>query len=323
MQKRNIALGIIVAAVVWGGGLAPVAAQTSTSSVSALIIQLEQQIADLKAKIEAVRLTQTGVSQAAQNVGSTLKLLKQLREGMSGDDVKLLQSILAVDPSIFPEGKITGFFGRLTSDAVKRFQRKHGLESIGNVGPKTLARLNEFLNEHPLEVEDDDDDNDGDGDRREKRPCAKIPPGHMIAPGWLRKMDGIRPIVPECQKLPRGIEGKIDDEDGKRGHKGSSTPDRIPPVMTNVNANGIGSTTATISWTTAHEPSTSKVYYGTTTPLILGSTLTATQGGKATSHSVPLSGLSTSTSYYYVVESKDAAGNTATSSQNSLTTLAL
>ncbi len=321
MQKRNIAVGIVLAAVVWGGGLAPVAAQTSTSSVASLIAQLEQQIADLKAKIEAARLAQTGISQAAQNVGATMKLLKQLREGMTSDDVKLLQSLLAADISIYPEGKITGFFGRLTSDAVKRFQKKHGLEGVGNVGPKTLARLNQLLNEHPLNVEDDEDDSDEDGDHNEKRPCAIVPPGHLIAPGWLRKTNGERPIVPECQRLPRGIAKKLGIEIEDR--KGTTTPDRKAPIISNVLASNIGSTTATVNWTTANESSTSKVYYGTTTPLLLESATPAMQNGMAISHSVPLIGLATSTTYYFVTESKDAANNTATSSQSSFTTLAL
>ncbi len=331
MQKQSIAVGIVLAAVMWVGGLAPAVAQTSTSSIAALISQLEQQIADLKAKIEAARLAQTGISQAAQNVGATMKLLKQLREGMTSDDVKLLQSLLAVDPSIYPEGKITGFFGGLTREAVKRFQKKNGLEGVGFVGPRTLERLNRLLNEHPLDVEDDDNDEDRDGDRHEKRPCAIVPPGHLIAPGWLRKMGGLQQLVSECRRQHSGEgqnngKGNDDDDDDDNDNDGDdhggTTQDRIAPLISSVNVSSVGSTTAAVHWTT-NETATSKIYYGTTTPVSLSSALMASQGGMTLSHSVPLTGLATSTTYYYVAESKDAANNTATSSQSSFTTLAL
>lgn len=325
MQKRSIAVGIAFAAVIWGGGLAPAMAETSTSSVSTLMTQLEQQIADLKAKIEAARLAQTGVSQAAQNVGATLKLLKQLREGMTSDDVMLLQSLLAANASIYPEGKITGFYGKLTAEAVRRFQKKNGLEGVGFVGPRTLEKLNRLLQEHPLSAEDDEDDSDEDGDRHEKRICAA---SGNIAPGWLRKITGIRQIVSECRKQHKD-ERKNDDNDTDEdedhdddNRHGTTTSDTSAPLISNVNVSGVGSTTAAVNWTT-NEEATSKVYYGTTTPINLGSALSASQGGMAILHSVPLTGLATSTTYYYVVEAKDAVNNIATSSQSSFTTLAL
>lgn len=83
----------------------------------------------------------------------------------------------------------------------------------------------------------------------------------------------------------------------------------------------IGTSTANIGWQT-NEPATSKVYFGTTTPF---STSTASthfveSATLSTVHLLNLIGLSTSTSYYAVVESKDANLNTQTSSQFSFTT---
>lgn len=61
-------------------------------------------------------------------------------------EVTRLQTILAKDPSIYPEGKITGYFGPATLAAIKRFQVKHALAKEGSsgyglVGPATKAAL--------------------------------------------------------------------------------------------------------------------------------------------------------------------------------------
>lgn len=74
-----------------------------------------------------------------------LKLEALLRTGSSGEEVKLLQKILASDPTLYPEGLVTGFFGSLTEAAVKRLQAKFKIEQVGAVGPETLARINEIL----------------------------------------------------------------------------------------------------------------------------------------------------------------------------------
>ena len=96
--------------------------------------------------------------------------------------------------------------------------------------------------------------------------------------------------------------------------------DVAAPVITQVMASTIASTSATISWTT-NEPSTSKVYFGTTTPLNLATAGSVSAGALVTNHSMALTNLPASTTHYFVVESKDAANNTATSSQGSFITI--
>ncbi len=82
---------------------------------------------------------------ASSTERSKLKLEALLRTGSSGEEVRLLQKILASDPALYPEGLVTGFFGSLTEQAVKRLQAKFKLEQVGAVGPQTLARINEIL----------------------------------------------------------------------------------------------------------------------------------------------------------------------------------
>ncbi|HEV8638235.1 MAG TPA: DUF4082 domain-containing protein, partial [Chloroflexota bacterium] len=98
----------------------------------------------------------------------------------------------------------------------------------------------------------------------------------------------------------------------------TTAADTTPPVISAVQATGIGTTGATIFWTT-DEASDSQVEYGTTTAY--GST-TALAPALVTSHSQGLSGLTASTLYHYRVKSKDAAGNLATSADATFTTTA-
>ena len=241
---------------------------------------------------------------------------------MSGDDVSALQAILAADPSIYPEGIISGYYGALTAKAVRKFQERNGIEGLGFVGPKTLEKLNKELSKNRLSREDDsEEDEDGDG-WRGRHLCAMVPPGHLIAPGWLKKQNGEKPIIPLCQELPKGIEKKWDDDDDD--NNGTTTPpvvDTTAPVLTDIRSNDVASTTANIKWTT-NENANGKVWYGTTSPIAFASTTsTVSNSSFVKNHTLGLTGLAASSTYYYIVVSADASGNTATSSQNSLLTL--
>jgi len=70
---------------------------------------------------------------------------KQLKKGMRNIAVSKLQAALAQDPEVYPEGITNGYFGKLTEQAVKRFQKKYRIERTGTVGPKTIQKLNEIF----------------------------------------------------------------------------------------------------------------------------------------------------------------------------------
>jgi hypothetical protein len=88
------------------------------------------------------------------------------------------------------------------------------------------------------------------------------------------------------------------------------TPDVIfttaaaPPLLSQVRASGLTTTSARITWTT-DQPTTSKVGYGTTTAY---GSLSAANPALTTSHSVTLRGLSPGTTYNYSATSMNAAG---------------
>jgi len=69
-------------------------------------------------------------------------LNRELSVGMSGTDVSVLQTFLAKDATIYPQGLVTGYFGFLTKSAVANFQSANNIPSVGRVGPQTLPVLN-------------------------------------------------------------------------------------------------------------------------------------------------------------------------------------
>jgi len=173
---KNIKYVIIVAGLLLGLLSVPVSAVNTTTDATTtaaqlqqLILSLQQQIATLQAQIQALNQARSQVQETAKDVSTTFRLISQLRLGMTGADVTLLQQILATDPTIYPEGLITGRYGKLTEKAVKRFQERTCLGQVGNVGPKTLAKINELLTE-------------GAGK------SGKIPPGLLTAPGIQKKL---------------------------------------------------------------------------------------------------------------------------------------
>jgi len=80
-------------------------------------------------------------------------ITSQLDMGDHGPEVTELQTYLATNASIYPEGLVTGYFGQLTKAAVERFQTAQGIISqgtpattgYGRVGPLTQAAINTKL----------------------------------------------------------------------------------------------------------------------------------------------------------------------------------
>lgn len=94
---------------------------------------------------QTISTTTTGSSATTYGTNTSSMfsgLRRDLRRGMSGDDVAHVQMYLAQFPDIYPGGTITGYFGALTKEAVKKFQRREGIPDTGFIGPMTRARLN-------------------------------------------------------------------------------------------------------------------------------------------------------------------------------------
>ena len=147
-KSKVLVLGLMVVGLLFGATKI-VKAQESMSNQT--LSQLSAQLALLQEQLATLQQQQASLANKVQMITGLLKI------GASGDEVKLLQALLAEDVTIYPEGLITGFYGPLTAKAVGRFQAKKGLEVVEVVGPKTRAALNVlgsnlYTTAHPFTV---------------------------------------------------------------------------------------------------------------------------------------------------------------------------
>jgi peptidoglycan hydrolase-like protein with peptidoglycan-binding domain len=122
----------------------PNPASTSTINIAdlqALIQQLLAQVAQLQAQLAL-----------KQGIPTTFRFNNPIYLGLRNEEVRQLQIFLTGQgTSIYPEAKITGYYGYYTRLAVIRFQLKYNIISsqyspgAGLVGIKTRAKINEIL----------------------------------------------------------------------------------------------------------------------------------------------------------------------------------
>jgi len=86
-------------------------------------------------------LTFTGLVNAA----TFTQLTGVVNIGETSTNVTSLQTFLASNSSIYPQGTVTGYFGPLTKSAVMNFQNAFGISQVGRVGPQTLAKINGLI----------------------------------------------------------------------------------------------------------------------------------------------------------------------------------
>ena len=313
-------------AMIFGGAVTVGAQTTDISSLVSQIQNLLQQVQALQAQIAELD-RQRGALQS--ELRETINLTRQLRQGMTGDDIEALQEALASDPNIYPEGLITGYFGPLTEKAVKRFQKKNGIEQVGEVGPKTRAAFHAWW---------------GDASTT----ASALPPGlakkqvqntwqlgsttaYDVTSGKItichKGKNTITIAIPALSAHLKWTSTRIGSCDGTSGDttddgddENGDNEDTTPPVITNLGASDVASTTATISWDT-DEDTTATLWFSTTTPLTTSTAEIMNQSSLSTSHSFDLENLATSTTYYYITDSSDLSGNTATTSESSFSTL--
>lgn len=329
--KKKISTIFVVALLM----VIPVAVSAQTN-VASLVASLKEQIRQLQEQITALK-------QQTQELRAEIILTRNLARGERGNDVKALQEMLARDKQIYPAGQVTGFFGPLTEEAIKRFQERHGIEAIGLVGPKTRAKLHELFSNNATSTfakkkqeqerdkvgkhDDDADDNDegddsddndnNDGRNHDNRGkgsdkivlCHKGQTLNVGAPSAFGHL-----IHGDSFGACSGDTGGNDDDTS------TTTPDTTAPVISGLTATNVASTSATVSWLT-NEGADSVVWYDSASTLIIASTTpSVTNTTLVTNHAIGLTGLTASTTYQALVSSADVVGNTATSSVFSFTT---
>lgn len=114
---------------------------TVTTGTTSTFAALLEQLSKLTALFNSLKAQMMGVQ-------SQIKEVKEgLGQGASGDEVKAIQEFLASDSSVYPAGLKTGFFGPMTTEAIKRFQTKNGLEVTGAINTETKAALDALMKE--------------------------------------------------------------------------------------------------------------------------------------------------------------------------------
>jgi len=334
-MKKGIVIGVMVLALGFSQAM-PARAQDTASDLQALITSLMEQVKVLQEQIKSLNTE-------VKAVRAELQLTRSLYRGVSGDDVAQLQEFLKGDNDIYPEGIVSGYYGLLTEKAIKKFQKKYGIEQVGVVGPKTTSKLYELL-EH------------GAGK------SGKVPPGLLIAPGIAKKLSLATTTLSydddsddrDCEKKERKHKEKKnkkghndgdddddegdddddedndndcdnddDDNDDNNDDTATTTPpvvDITAPVISSVGISNITATSSLASWLT-DEASDSNLWYATTTPIDTITSLQVSSTVLELSHGLALDGLTASTTYYFLVSSSDAVGNTATSTEWSFETL--
>lgn len=285
-------------------------AETSTD-IQLQIDTLQARVAELLSQIDSLKAQLQTTQQEVASVTQELRLTRSLYYGLEGEDVEDLQEWLSQYPDIYPEKLVTGYFGRLTEKAVKKYQKKYGIEQVGIVGPKTRAHIHDKYKKDGYEYKDakkgDDDDDRGESYENKYGYIQD----HKTYVCHNDKTLSVASASLKAHLAHGDTEGKCGDV---------VTPgDTIPPVLSSISVTP-ATTSAVVTWTT-DEMSDSVVKYALTSPVeTAGSKVVVTDASDVTSHTVTLTGLTASTTYHYVVMSTDISGNGTTSLEGTFTT---
>lgn len=116
---------------------------------------LRGDILDTRTKGHTVVVLSNGAKSSEEIVSIAYKLGDRiLRNGMDGEDVKELQTMLITLDYDCGVWGADGEFGDATEQAVEQFQHAHGCAVDGEVGPETLAALNKAMEEAEAPVKD-------------------------------------------------------------------------------------------------------------------------------------------------------------------------
>jgi len=325
-----LSVAMLLASTVAYAQTTPVVSTTDTQTTIKLLREqiqtLETQIAQLKVQLEST-------SQQVAAIKTELKINRFLKRGVTGEDVKQLQLFLSKFPSLYPEGLVTGYYGPKTEAAVKKLQEVNGIEAIGMVGPKTLARINTLIaevTEVPREassfVASPEIQEPSFTPTMVATPPATTPTSATATTSATSAQATTSATTTGTLASPSAAGGgvasapsitSVQTTTATSSASTSSSTDSSAPYVSNILTSNISSSEATISWTT-NEPADSQVAnYGADN----SQSTTTLDTSLVTSHSVLLSSLKSGTTYYYFVYSKDSAGNRATGG-NSFTTSA-
>lgn len=231
-RLKTLGAGAVVAAMLFIA--APAGAQAATvTEMLKQIAELQQQIQELQSKLADIR----GQQQELRR-----EIRAGLKEGMTDEDIKEIQELLASDPDIYPRGLITGYFGPLTREALMKFQAKAALKVSGEIDEETREYLEELLKE---------------------RFDGKVPPGLLRAPGiWKKVKDRMEHGCVGMSGMGFLCQDKNDDNANDDGANDDDTNDNEGKevVSLEIDMDG-GTTTVTVKY---EDNDTEEFEFGTT-----------------------------------------------------------
>ncbi|MDO8717034.1 MAG: peptidoglycan-binding domain-containing protein [Dehalococcoidales bacterium] len=151
---KTLAGGALFAVVLLGGVNVAYASSLTDAQIQAVLGLLQSfgvdstTLANTEALLNSKAVIATA-SSTATCINLTENLYPDVTDALSDGQVSKLQQFLALDASVYPEGKVTGYFGPATLAAVQRWQRSHSIVSSGDpdttgygfVGPKTRTAI--------------------------------------------------------------------------------------------------------------------------------------------------------------------------------------
>ena len=152
--------------------LVTVNATSTNSSIQALIQSLLTQIANLKAQLIQLIQQQSGGNGTGTTTNpgtpgtpsdsACFNFNRDLSRGHRGEDVKALQRFLANNNLLSTSTQTTGFFGKDTEKALRKYQEKYGIASTSSSAPVFGPKSQKFFKEHCMGNNEKDNENEND-----------------------------------------------------------------------------------------------------------------------------------------------------------------
>ncbi|MBI1956843.1 MAG: fibronectin type III domain-containing protein [Candidatus Niyogibacteria bacterium] len=298
----------------------PAASGNGTSTLSSAdskkLEKAEAALAETLARLTVTKaeLEAKGNSVAAVALGNIIARLNQLTDERLAqfDAVKIKVrdsgNGMKIELAFSSDSKSELKFEKKGNEKSRGADKKENEEHKKDTDEKTAVKVKIGQDD---EDEDENDDRNGEG----KVTICHIPPGNHKNPRTM--------TIARSAEKAHVAHGDTQGPCSSGGGTATTTPpvsDVMPPAISQVASSAVASTSAAISWTT-NEPATGKTYYATSSPLILSSAFQIATTSLLTAHSANLTDLAASTTYYYIVESADAVGNRATSTEHNFQTL--
>jgi tetratricopeptide (TPR) repeat protein len=149
---KKLSILVFVAALSFTAFAPPIQAANLADSlkrVDALIMEMQALRTEFASLLAAAGTPAVVATPTVLGAVSESTLGDDVAFGSTNEDIKKIQTLLATDVSIYPYGVASGFFGPKTQDAIRSFQARFNLDTVGVVGPSTRALLEVFFAAYP------------------------------------------------------------------------------------------------------------------------------------------------------------------------------